>query len=68
MTVKTAHERQKPGLLGVQETFERTYAKFSVALDEALGMHTVGREGQANQLLTVSPGLCNRLSSPLRCL
>ena len=44
---------------------ETAYSMFSVNLDEALGMRRSGRMGKANQLLSVSPALCNILMVPL---
>ena len=50
------------------QDLETAYTMFSVSLDEALGMRRSGRYGYAQELLSLSPELCNRLSSPLRCL
>jgi len=50
------------------QNLETAYTVFSVALDEALGMRRMGRHGNAQQLLSLAPELCNRLSSPLKCL
>jgi hypothetical protein len=41
---------------------------FSVSLDEALGMRRLGRFNQAQQVLRLSPQLCNRLALPLESL
>lgn len=50
------------------QNLETAYTMFSVSLDEALGMRRMGRYAHAQQLLSPSSELCNRLSSPLRCL
>ena len=50
------------------QDLEIAYRMFSVSLDEAFGMRRAGRLGQAQQVLTVSTALCNRLAWPLGCL
>ena len=50
------------------QRLEIAYTVFSVSLDEALGLRRMGRVVKANQMLSVSPALCNRLSVPLRSL
>ncbi len=47
---------------------ETSYAMFSVNLDEALGLRQNGRLAKAQQVLSVSSALCQRLSTPLVCL
>ena len=44
---------------------ETCYAMFSVSLDEAIGLRRRGRLSEAQQVLTVTPALCGRLSRPL---
>ncbi len=44
---------------------ETSYAIFSVNLDEALGLRSYGRIAKAQQVLSVSSALCQRLSAPL---
>lgn len=44
---------------------EIAYSMFSVNLDEAFGMRRHGRSCKAQQLLSVAPDLCQRLSYPL---
>ncbi len=44
---------------------ETSYAMFSINLDEALGLRTDGRIAKAQQVLSVSSALCQRLSAPL---
>ena len=50
------------------QNLEIAYAMFSVSLDEALGMRRLGRFNQAQQVLRLSPELCNRLVLPLESL
>jgi len=50
------------------QNLENAYTVFSVSLDEALGMERIGERSHAQQLLSLSPALCSRLSIPLRCL
>ena len=50
------------------QRLEIAYTMFSVSLDEAFGLRRTGRVVKANQILGVSPALCNRLSVPLRSL
>jgi hypothetical protein len=47
---------------------EGAYGMFSISLDEAFGMRRCGRTAMAYQVLAVAPGLCERLSDPLRSL
>jgi len=44
---------------------ETSYAILSVNLDEALGLRSYGRIAKAQQVLSVSSALCQRLSAPL---
>lgn len=50
------------------QSLESAHGMFSVSLDEALGLQKVGRSSHAQQMLRLSPALCRRLSSPLKCL
>lgn len=50
------------------QRLEIAYTMFSVSLDEAFGMRRSGRPVKAQQILTVSPDLCHRMSIPLQCL
>jgi hypothetical protein len=49
-------------------SLEIAYAMFSVNLDEAFGLRRQGKLACAYQVLSVSPPLCKRLSSPLQSL
>ncbi len=51
--------------LHILHRLETSYAMFSVNLDEALGLRSYGRIGKAQQVLSVSSALCQRLSAPL---
>jgi hypothetical protein len=54
--------------LHILHRLETSYAMFSVNLDEALGLRRSGRIAKAQQVLSVSSALCQRLSAPLTCL
>lgn len=47
---------------------ETSYCMFSINLDEAIGMRRSGRVNKAYQLVSVGPGLCERLTSSLLVL
>jgi len=47
---------------------ETSYAMFSVSLDEAVGLRRRGRLSEAQQVLSVTPALCGRLTRPLQTL
>ena len=51
--------------LHILHRLETSYAMFSVNLDEALGLRRCGRIAKAQQVLSVSSALCQRLSTPL---
>jgi len=50
------------------QKLEIAYTMFSVSLDEAFGLQRNGRVVKAQQVLTVCPALCHRLSVPLQSL
>jgi len=52
----------------VLHRLETSYAMFSVNLDEALGLRRDGRVAKAQQVLSVSSALCQRLTVPLNGL
>ena len=54
--------------LQILHRLETSYAMFSVNLDEALGLRRDGRVAKAQQVLSVSSALCQRLASPLNSL
>ena len=54
--------------LHILHRLETSYAMFSVNLDEALGLRSNGRVAKAQQVLSVSSALCQRLTSPLKSL
>ena len=54
--------------LHILHRLETSYAMFSVNLDEALGLRRYGRVDKAQQVLTVSSALCQRLTAPLNSL
>jgi len=54
--------------LQILHRLETSYAMFSVNLDEALGLRRDGRVAKAQQVLSVSSALCQRLTSPLNSL
>jgi len=54
--------------LQILHRLETTYAMFSVNLDEALGLRCDGRVAKAQQVLSLSSALCQRLASPLNSL
>jgi len=54
--------------LEILHRLETCYAMFSVNLDEALGLRRDGRVAKAQQVLSVSSALCQRLSFPLNSL
>jgi len=54
--------------LQILHRLETSYAMFSVNLDEALGLRRDGRIAKAQQVLSVSSALCQRLASPLDSL
>ena len=54
--------------LQILHRLETSYAMFSVNLDEALGLRRSGRVGKAQQVLSVSSALCQRLIAPLNSL
>ncbi len=54
--------------LQILHRLETSYAMFSVNLDEALGLRRDGRVAKAQQILSVSSALCQRLASPLNSL
>jgi len=54
--------------LQILHRLETSYAMFSVNLDEALGLRCDGRVAKAQQVLSVSSALCQRLTSPLNSL
>lgn len=60
-----SNEKSEAYVMCVQR-LEVAYRMFSVTLDEAFGMRKKCRFAQAQQMLSVSPALCNRLSLPLR--
>ena len=47
---------------------ETSYSMFSVNLDEALGLRRCGQVSKANQVLFVSPALCQKFSAALLTL
>jgi hypothetical protein len=54
--------------LQILHRLETSYAMFSVNLDEALGLRRDGRVAKAQQVLSVSSALCQRLTAPLNSL
>ena len=52
----------------VLHRLETSYGMFSVNLDEALGLRRDGRVAKAQQVLSISSALCQRLASPLNSL
>lgn len=54
--------------LRILHRLETSYAMFSVNLDEALGLRRDGRVAKAQQVLSLSSALCQRLASPLNSL
>jgi hypothetical protein len=54
--------------LQILHRIETSYAMFSVNLDEALGLRRDGRVAKAQQVLSVSSALCQRLTAPLNSL
>lgn len=53
---------------GHLQNLEICYTMFSVSLDEALGLQRLGRRSRAQEVLDLTPELCNRLSLPLTSL
>lgn len=49
-------------------SLETSYAMFSVNLNEAIGLRRQRRFGKAQQVLSVTPALCKRLTDPLLAL
>lgn len=63
---RTPLSREKShAYLHILHRLETSYAMFSVNLDEALGLRSYGRIAKAQQVLSVSSALCQRLSAPL---
>jgi len=61
-------EDKSHSYLQILHRLETSYAMFSVNLDEALGLRSNGRIAKAQQVLSVSSALCQRLTSPLNSL
>jgi len=55
-------------ILQILHRLETSYAMFSVNLDEALGLRRDGLVAKAQQALSVSSALCQRLTAPLNSL
>jgi hypothetical protein len=51
--------------VSILRRMETSYCMFSVNLDEAIGMRRAGRMKKAYQLLSVTPALCEKMTSPL---